>query len=141
MAKTDAAWLAPALDYVQQWLSFQMRLSGQPGCALAISHRGKIVLDTAFGHANALKNEKLTPRHRFRVVGVVEVRRIDRDQPRRESPVAAAQAMQMDLRCGDADGAALPRRHRDQIARAIVVDDDEQRVGARYADRKAVAQR
>lgn len=67
MAKTDDAWLKPALDYVQQWLGFQMRLSGQPGCAIAVAHRGKIVLDTAFGHANALKNEKLTPRHRFRV--------------------------------------------------------------------------
>jgi len=64
---TNTAWLAPALDYVQQWLSFQMRLSGQPGCAIAVAHRGQIVLDTAFGHANALTGEKLTPRHRFRV--------------------------------------------------------------------------
>lgn len=66
MAK-NTAWLAPALDYVQQWLSFQMRLSGQPGCAIAVAHRGEIVLDTAFGHANALTGEKLTPKHRFRV--------------------------------------------------------------------------
>jgi CubicO group peptidase (beta-lactamase class C family) len=61
------AWLEPALDYVQQWLAFQMRQSGQPGCALAVSHRGEIVLNTAFGHANALTGEKLTPQHRFRV--------------------------------------------------------------------------
>jgi len=66
MAK-NTAWLAPALDYAQQWLSFQMRLSGQAGCALAVAHRGDVVLDTAFGQANALTGEKLTPRHRFRV--------------------------------------------------------------------------
>jgi CubicO group peptidase (beta-lactamase class C family) len=66
MAK-DTAWLAPALDYVQQWLSFQMRLSGQPGCALAVAHRGEVILDTALGFANALTGEKLTPKHRFRV--------------------------------------------------------------------------
>lgn len=66
MAK-DADWLAPALDYIQSWLAFQMRASEQTGCTLAIAHRGTLVLDTAFGHANVLSGEKLTPKHRFRV--------------------------------------------------------------------------
>jgi CubicO group peptidase (beta-lactamase class C family) len=61
------AWLAPALAYIPQWLSHQMRLSEQPGVAIAIAQAGKIVLDTAFGHANLATGEKLTPRHRFRV--------------------------------------------------------------------------
>jgi CubicO group peptidase (beta-lactamase class C family) len=60
-------WLAPALDYAQQWIAFQLRASEQPGCSLAVAHRGEIVLDTAFGQANVLTGEKLTPTHRFRV--------------------------------------------------------------------------
>ena len=66
MAK-PAAWLEPALDYIQDWLGFQMRQSEQPGCALAIAHQGRIVLDIALGHADALRGERLTPKHRFRV--------------------------------------------------------------------------
>lgn len=60
-------WLKPALDYIQKWLEFQMRASQQPGCIVAIAHRGKIVTEYAFGHANLATGEKLTPRHRFRV--------------------------------------------------------------------------
>ncbi len=65
--KHDAAWLDPALSYVRQWLGFQMRQSEQVGCAIAVAHRGRIVLDEAFGHANLKTGEALTPRHRFRV--------------------------------------------------------------------------
>jgi CubicO group peptidase (beta-lactamase class C family) len=60
-------WLKPALDYIPEWLGFQMRAMERPGVVVAIAHEGKIVLDTAFGHADALAGEKLTPRHRFRV--------------------------------------------------------------------------
>lgn len=60
-------WLKAALDYIPQWLSYQMRQSEQPGCAIAIAERGRVVLEQAFGHANLLKGEILTPRHRFRV--------------------------------------------------------------------------
>jgi CubicO group peptidase (beta-lactamase class C family) len=66
MAKSSG-WLAPALSYIPQWLAFQMRQSEQVGCAVAIAHQGKIVLDTAFGHADLGADEMLTPRHRFRV--------------------------------------------------------------------------
>lgn len=61
------AWLAPALAYLPQWLAHQMRLSEQPGCVIAVAHRGEILLDEAFGHADIATGEKLTPRHRFRV--------------------------------------------------------------------------
>jgi CubicO group peptidase (beta-lactamase class C family) len=60
-------WVAAALDYVPEWLDFQMRLTEQPGCALAIVHKGKIVLERALGHADLANGIPLTPRHRFRV--------------------------------------------------------------------------
>ena len=60
-------WLAAALDYVPRWIDYQMRLTEQPGCALAVTHRGKVVLDAAFGHADLARGLALTPRHRFRV--------------------------------------------------------------------------
>jgi CubicO group peptidase (beta-lactamase class C family) len=60
-------WLAPALAYIPKWLGFQMRALERPGCAVAVAHDGKVVLETAFGHADALAGVPLTPRHRFRV--------------------------------------------------------------------------
>jgi D-alanyl-D-alanine carboxypeptidase len=59
------AWLSAALDYLPRWLEFQVRYQSQPGCAVAVAHRGRVVLDAAFGTAGAGK--RLTPRHRFRV--------------------------------------------------------------------------
>ena len=60
-------WLAAALDYIPQWIDFQMRQTEQPGVSIAIGHRGKPVLEQAFGHADAVAGVALTPRHRFRV--------------------------------------------------------------------------
>jgi CubicO group peptidase (beta-lactamase class C family) len=44
-----------------------MRISEQPGCILAIAHRDRVILESAFGFANLATGEKLTPRHRFRI--------------------------------------------------------------------------
>jgi CubicO group peptidase (beta-lactamase class C family) len=60
-------WLKPALDYIPRWIDFQMQASQQPGCIIAIAHRGKIVLERAYGSANLATGEELTPRHRFRI--------------------------------------------------------------------------
>ena len=60
-------WLTAALDYIPRWLDFQMRSSEQPGCVVAIAHKDRIVLELAFGSADLVKGERLTPRHRFRV--------------------------------------------------------------------------
>src|SRR3546814_5742264 len=60
-------WLNPALDYVPRWLEHQMRVSEQPGCAIAVAHRGKVVLERAFGVADLATREPLTPPHRLRV--------------------------------------------------------------------------
>jgi CubicO group peptidase (beta-lactamase class C family) len=61
------AWLAPALAYLPEWLGHQMRVSEQPGVVLAVAHRGVLLHESAFGHANLATGEALTPRHRFRV--------------------------------------------------------------------------
>jgi CubicO group peptidase (beta-lactamase class C family) len=59
--------LQAALEYVPQYLDFQMRASQQPGCAVAIANKGKIVFERAYGFSNAIAGAELTPRHRFRV--------------------------------------------------------------------------
>jgi hypothetical protein len=45
-------WLKPALDYIPQWLEYQMRETEQPGCAIAIVHNGRVVLERLFGCAD-----------------------------------------------------------------------------------------
>ena len=60
-------WLAAALDYIPRWIEYQMRLTEQPGCVIAIASQGKLVLDAAFGSADLDRGLALTPRHRFRV--------------------------------------------------------------------------
>lgn len=64
---TPESWLAPALAYIEEWLRFQMRISEQPGCAIAIGHDGELVLELGIGKADVASGEALTPRHRFRV--------------------------------------------------------------------------
>lgn len=60
-------WLPAALDYIPRWLDFQMRLTEQPGCVVAVAENGKVVLEQAFGTAELGRKAPLTPRHRFRV--------------------------------------------------------------------------
>jgi CubicO group peptidase (beta-lactamase class C family) len=60
-------WMQPAIGYIRNWIEFQLRGSQQPGCIVAIAHRGKVVAEYAFGHANLATGERLTPRHRFRI--------------------------------------------------------------------------
>ncbi len=61
------SWQQSAIDYIRSWIEFQVRMSQQPGCIAAIAYRGKVVAEHAFGHANLVTGEKLTPRHRFRI--------------------------------------------------------------------------
>lgn len=61
------SWLKAALDYIPEWIEYQMRQAEQPGVALAVAHRGKLVLERAFGLADLAHGTELTPRHRFRV--------------------------------------------------------------------------
>ena len=59
--------LKPAAEYISRWIEFQMRWHQQPGCVVVLARRGRIVLEQAFGYADALKRTPLTPRHLFRV--------------------------------------------------------------------------
>jgi D-alanyl-D-alanine carboxypeptidase len=60
-------WLKPARDYIPQWLEYQLHDTEQPGCVIAVAHKARIVLERAFGFADLVSREPLTPRHRFRV--------------------------------------------------------------------------
>ncbi len=60
-------WLPFALRYLEQWIGFRMRLSDQPGCAVAVARDGELVFERAFGMADLAGGLPLTPRHRFRV--------------------------------------------------------------------------
>ena len=60
-------WVQAALGYFRNWIEFQMKTSQQPGCIVAVAHRGKVVAEYAFGQANLATGEALTPRHRFRI--------------------------------------------------------------------------
>ena len=60
-------WVDYAVQYIRSWIEFQMRTTQQPGCIMAVAHRGKVIAEFAFGEANLATGEKLTPRHRFRI--------------------------------------------------------------------------
>lgn len=63
------AWIKAALDYVPRWIEYQLRATEQPGCALAVAYRGRLVLEQAFGRAGGpgRSGGRLSARHRFRV--------------------------------------------------------------------------
>ena len=89
------SWIKAALDYIPRWLDYQMRESEQPGCAIAVAHKGRVVLEQAFGHADAIRKRPLTPQHRFRVAshskaftaaGILRLR--EKDKLRLDDPVS-----------------------------------------------------
>ena len=59
-------WLNAALAYIPRWLEFQVRYHEQPGCVVALAHRGEVAFETAFGYAELAARKRLTPRQRFR---------------------------------------------------------------------------
>lgn len=67
--KKDAhpAWLQAALNYLPQWMAFQVERYKQPGCTVALAQDGKLVAEFAFGKASLATGKPLTPRHRFRI--------------------------------------------------------------------------
>jgi CubicO group peptidase (beta-lactamase class C family) len=60
-------WLSSALEYLPTWLEHQIESTQQPGCLLAVVHRGGVVLERAYGKADLATGEPLTSRHRFRI--------------------------------------------------------------------------
>ena len=86
-------WLTSALDYLPRWLGVQVDETQLPGCAFAVAHRGRLVLERAFGVADLEAHVALTPKHRFRVAShsksftaagimrLVEARKLRLDAP------------------------------------------------------------
>ena len=62
-----STWLEPALRYVPRWIEYQMRQTTQPGCVIAVAHRGAIIFEQAFGFANLATAKRMSLRHRFRI--------------------------------------------------------------------------
>lgn len=62
-----AKWLPAALDYIPQWVGYQVRLHELPGVSIALALNGKTVLEAAFGSADLSTGEALTSAHQFRV--------------------------------------------------------------------------
>ena len=46
-ASAMADWLAPALAYIPQWISWQRRITDMPGIAVAVAQGGKLVQNLA----------------------------------------------------------------------------------------------
>lgn len=62
-----AKWLPAALDYIPQWVAYQVRQHELPGVSIAVLQDGKSVLEAAFGSADLSTGEALTPARQFRV--------------------------------------------------------------------------
>ena len=45
------AWLKRALDYAGEWLDYRMRQIEQPGCVVAVAHKGRVVFERAYAFA------------------------------------------------------------------------------------------
>lgn len=59
--------LDKSLAFMRDWLRFQQERGIIPGFVVAVSHKGKVLFNEAYGYANLEKKEKLTPQHIFRV--------------------------------------------------------------------------
>ncbi|WOF21982.1 serine hydrolase [Microbacterium betulae] len=53
--------------FLASWSDYQARYRGATGVQLAVAYRGELVLEHAWGLANAETEEPLTPRHLFRI--------------------------------------------------------------------------
>ncbi len=59
--------LDKSLDFMKDWLRFLHERSTLPGFVVAVSHKGKVLFNEAYGYADLEKKEKLTPKHIFRI--------------------------------------------------------------------------
>ena len=67
MSSTSADAVADACRYVDQWLAFRQRYERVPGVQAAVLHGDRVVLSTAYGHADVEAGVPLTPSHLFRI--------------------------------------------------------------------------
>lgn len=55
------------VDYIKSWLEFRYEREEIPGFVVAIAHKGKILMNEAYGFADLEKKTRLTPNHIFRI--------------------------------------------------------------------------
>ena len=56
-----------SVKYIDSWLDLRYENNDSPGFVVAISHKGKILLNKAYGYADIDKKVKLTTDHIFRI--------------------------------------------------------------------------
>jgi D-alanyl-D-alanine carboxypeptidase len=60
-------WVSAGARYVAEWISYQVRASQVPGCAVAIEYSGVAALDIALGTSDSAQGTPLSPNHLFRM--------------------------------------------------------------------------
>ncbi|HSX08118.1 MAG TPA: serine hydrolase domain-containing protein [Candidatus Saccharimonadales bacterium] len=56
-----------SVDFIKSWLQFRYDREEVPGYVVAIAHKGKILMNEAYGYADLEQKTKLTPQHIFRI--------------------------------------------------------------------------
>lgn len=56
-----------SVEYIKSWLQFRYEREEVPGFAVAIAHKGEILMNEAYGYADIKEKTKLTPEHIFRI--------------------------------------------------------------------------
>lgn len=56
-----------SVDFIKSWLRFRYEREEVPGFVVAIAHKGKLLMNEAYGYADLEKGTKLTPQHIFRI--------------------------------------------------------------------------
>lgn len=56
-----------SIDFIKSWLRFRYEREEVPGFAVAIAHKGKLLMNKAYGYANIENKTKLTTDHIFRI--------------------------------------------------------------------------
>jgi len=56
-----------SIQFIDSWLALRYEREEFPGFAVTISHKGKVLLSSAYGYADLEKHTKLTPQHIFRI--------------------------------------------------------------------------
>jgi CubicO group peptidase (beta-lactamase class C family) len=63
----DDRLLLDAAAYIDRWVGYRQRTLDVPGIAIAVAHRGRVVLSRAYGLADVERGAALTTDHVFRV--------------------------------------------------------------------------
>jgi D-alanyl-D-alanine carboxypeptidase len=56
-----------SVDFIKSWLQFRYEREEVPGFVVAVAHKGKILMDEAYGYADVESKTKFTSQHIFRI--------------------------------------------------------------------------